>query len=635
MKKVHAVLFSLLMITMSLAGCIGGDGDDGDKGDDGVDGTDGIDGTHAIDGTSREDGMSTLIATSPEPEGVNCPNSGTKIDAGLDVNGNGALDSEEIGSTDYICDGGSSINNMLTSIVQTDDSLECTAGSKTIAHGLDNGDDSGIPANGIMETGEIDTRITECSKYSPGIFAMQYPSEAGDPSVNNLIVYNNELYFEMFNNLWKTDGTTLGTMPLTNSSDGPYDPSDLAVFNGELYFSARDINDGKELWKTDGTESGTQKVIDLANGTDSWFGNPCGSSPKDLVVLGDKLVFHTGSFGCFHSELYATDGTENGTIRLADTCDECDDNINSMHVFNGELFFSAAYETGYNNELWKTDGTPDGTVMVKEINPGSGNNGLCSSSYMAHRICKGFIELDNYLYFLADSGTGQELWKTDGTNFNTMKVEIESATVKVESAPGYNFPGINESTIGSIYATDDRIIITSLLKYGGLNPNYNGSVWAYDPIANNVTLIFGDDVSGTDSVIQDFFSYGNRLFFEADSGITYFWSWAPDQGISPLNQPMEEFNFEEYLIDDDKIYLRMYCQKVECREYDGGWLIYNMSSNTRESFVNNDNPHTDYDAYQLTKFNDQIFFMLRDRAGGSYDHLGSFDAHISTEIIMQ
>ena len=33
MKKVHAVLFSLLMITMSLAGCIGGDGDDGD-GDD-------------------------------------------------------------------------------------------------------------------------------------------------------------------------------------------------------------------------------------------------------------------------------------------------------------------------------------------------------------------------------------------------------------------------------------------------------------------------------------------------------------------------------------------------------------------------------------------------------------------------
>jgi len=629
MKKVHAVLFAFLMMTMSLAGCLSGD-----AGEDGEDGQDGMSGSNGEDGIN---GMSTLIATSPEPEGVNCPNSGTKIDAGLDVNGNGALDSEEIDSTDYICDGGSSINNMLTSIVQTDDSLECTAGSKTIAHGLDNGDDSGIPANGIMETGEIDTRITECSKYSPGIFAMQYPSEAGDPLVNNLIVYNNELYFEMFNNLWKTDGTTLGTMPLTNSSDGPYDPSDLALFNGELYFSARDINDGKELWKTDGTESGTQKVIDLAK-TTSWWGGNCGSEPQDLVVLGDKLVFHTGSWGCFDSELYATDGTENGTIRLADTCDGCDDNINSMHVFNGELFFSAAFENNYNNELWKTDGTPDGTVMVKEINPGNSSNGLCRLSYSSSGLCKGFIELDNYLYFLADSGTGygHELWKTDGTNFNTIKVEIGSATVDVESFPGWSFPGINESTIGSIYATDDRIIVTALLLYGGVNPDYNGSVWAYDPIANNVTFIFGDDVTGTDSVIQDFFSYGNRLFFEAESdGQALFLSWAPDEGTSQLNHWMEEFNFEEYLIDDDKIYLRMYCQKVECREYDGGWLIYNMSSNTREAFVNNDNPHTDYDAYQLTKFNEQIFFMLRDRAGGSYDHLGSFDAHISTEIIMQ
>ena len=195
MKKVHAVLFAFLMMTMSLAGCLSGDaGEDGEDGQDGMSGSNGEDGQDGINGVNGIDGMTTLIATSPEPEGVNCPNSGTKIDAGLDVNGNGALDSEEIDSTDYICDGGSSINNMLTSIVQTDDSLECTAGSKTIAHGLDNGDDSGIPANGIMETGEIDTRITECSKYSPGIFDMQltYP---GDPLVNNLIVYNNELYF--------------------------------------------------------------------------------------------------------------------------------------------------------------------------------------------------------------------------------------------------------------------------------------------------------------------------------------------------------------------------------------------------------------------------------------------------------
>jgi len=620
MKKVHAVLFSLIMITMSLAGCIGGDGDDGDKGNDGdngIDGTDGIDGTNGEDGASGEDGMSTLIATSPEPEGVNCPNSGTKIDAGLDVNGNGALDSEEIDSTDYICDGGSSINNMLTSIVQTDDSLECTAGGKTIAHGLDNGDDSGIPANGIMEAGEIDTRITECSKYSPGIFTME--NWRSDPYVSELFLYNNELYFKArvesgsyVNVLWKTDGTESGTIPVSNSS-GAANPAQLTEYNGELYFSAKGEN-GTELWKTDGTDSGTQEVIDLCPGM-TWS-IACGSNPTDLVVVGDKLVFYASGFGMDDNRsLYSTDGTEEGTIMLANTCPGCSDNIKNVQEFNGEVFFSAAYSTSYNNELWKTDGTPEGTVLVKEIDPSSDGS----------MFSNGLTEFNNHLYFIADAGNGKELWKTDGTNFNTVKVEIESATME----DGY--AQVNESTMQTIYATEDRIIVTALLNYGGLDPNTNRSIWAFDPIGNNVTLVYGHHMDGINSQQEHyFFSYGDKLYFEGGSN-QYVWS--DDLGTQSLPGPYVDYDFESYLIEDDKIYLRMHCSIPACVESDGNWIIFNMSTNSEEAMIDNDNPRN-HEASQLTRYNDQIFFRLRD-SSSNFDYLGSFDAYISTEIIMQ
>ena len=52
-------------------------------------------------------GISSLINTSDEPAGDNCENGGIKIEVGLDENGNGVLDAEEVveSQTRYICNG--------------------------------------------------------------------------------------------------------------------------------------------------------------------------------------------------------------------------------------------------------------------------------------------------------------------------------------------------------------------------------------------------------------------------------------------------------------------------------------------------------------------------------------------------
>jgi hypothetical protein len=55
--------------------------------------------TYSCDGL----GTQALVTTSAEPAGMNCPNGGTRIDSGLDANGNGTLDPGELGTPQFIC----------------------------------------------------------------------------------------------------------------------------------------------------------------------------------------------------------------------------------------------------------------------------------------------------------------------------------------------------------------------------------------------------------------------------------------------------------------------------------------------------------------------------------------------------
>ncbi len=55
------------------------------------------------DGINGGNGLNSLIETTGEPTGVNCENGGVKIDSGLDANLNGTLESNEITSTEYVC----------------------------------------------------------------------------------------------------------------------------------------------------------------------------------------------------------------------------------------------------------------------------------------------------------------------------------------------------------------------------------------------------------------------------------------------------------------------------------------------------------------------------------------------------
>src|SRR5262249_13319240 len=150
-------------------------------------------------------------------------------------------------------------------------------------------------------------------------------------------------------------------------------PSGLAAVGGTLFFAANDGVHGTELWKSDGTEAGTVLVKDI--NPNSAYGFPVASYPHSLTHAGRTLVFaaHDGTNSL---ELWKTDGTAARSALLKDTNPGGGNNgslPNRLTAVNGTLYFTAFVpDTGI--ELWKSDGTAAGTVLVKDINPGSASS---------------------------------------------------------------------------------------------------------------------------------------------------------------------------------------------------------------------------------------------------------------------
>ncbi|WP_339660638.1 T9SS type A sorting domain-containing protein [uncultured Polaribacter sp.] len=243
------------------------------------------------------------------------------------------------------------------------------------------------------------------------------------------VVFNNQLYFWIKGQdnkyfLWKTDGTTTGTLQVTPDNDGYHFPSSvMLVYNNMIYFDARknSFDMYNMLFRTDGTASGTVLFQDIP------ITIATGSNPTDFIVYDSLLYYSAGNDnGAFGKELWRTDGTVGGTELVADIFPNNIANSSKgsspahFIIYNDELYFSAkGFHTGSNqsigNELFKYN-PDDGVVLVKEFYPGT-LSGIDSG--------KPFFIMDNILYIIArDASTGlfDELWKSiDGTTSGVSK----------------------------------------------------------------------------------------------------------------------------------------------------------------------------------------------------------------------
>ena len=179
-------------------------------------------------------------------------------------------------------------------------------------------------------------------------------------------------------------------------------PDDLVAAGDLLFFTANNIENGRELWRTDGTAVGTVLVRDIFPGTAS-------SNPESLVALGDRLYFSADD-GLHGVELWRSDGTFEGTTMDMEINLHGSSNPKDLTVFQDMLLFNA-FSPDAGEELWIVEAGKLPRVL-KHIAEGA------RSSSPA-----GFTVWQGYVYFQADDGVhGTELWRTDGTTAGTVMV---------------------------------------------------------------------------------------------------------------------------------------------------------------------------------------------------------------------
>jgi ELWxxDGT repeat protein len=261
-----------------------------------------------------------------------------------------------------------------------------------------------------------------------------------------LTLFNNLVYFAADDGvhgieLWQTDGTDAGTVLVkdinldANPASTSSRPQNAVVVGATMYFLADDGLHGQELWKSDGTDVGTVLVKDINPG----FGHALISS-STLTVNGTTLYF-SATDGVHGQELWKSDGTAAGTVMVADILPgPSDSSPNGIVAVASGVFFSATDGT-HGLELWKSDGTAVGTQLVKDIKPGA-----------AHSSPSQLTELKGIVVFTADDGVhGDELWQSNGT---------EAGTVLVQDIN----PGVASSDINGLTN------IMGVLQFAGVDP---------------------------------------------------------------------------------------------------------------------------------------------------------------------
>ena len=302
--------------------------------------------------------------------------------------------------------------------------------------------------------------------------------------------------------LHRTDGTAAGTALLASEVGEYGDRIDL--FLGEV------VEAGWSLWMTDPNEPAGARVLLPSGGDDLYV-------ETELAPLGPTLVFAAAD-AAHGSELWASDGTQEGTALLVDS------NPGSASFFRGvspdrywefreprlvgaDTFAVLAGETASAGaELWVTDGTALGTGLLRDIYPGD---------YPS--TPRQFTRLGSRIVFSAeDEDHGLELWVTDGTYPGTMLLKDVA-------------PGLASSV------PDDLVVRDGMLYFSAWSPNYGREAWRSDGTAAG-TLRISDVAPGPlSSSPQRFARAGNRLYFSATDQIHGYELWAiSDDGSIPL-----------------------------------------------------------------------------------------------------
>ena len=346
--------------------------------------------------------------------------------------------------------------------------------------------------------------------------------------------------------LWRSDGTTAGTYMIKDiyvGSTGSI-PRDLTAANGLVYFTASNGANGRELWKTDGNAGGTVMVTDIAPGALHAFSlNPETSNVDNSTYTGPLAwitnvggtIFFVANDNKSGFELWKTDGTAANTVQVknisADSVSTIGNstplrlcNVNNTLYFTADNYDPTGQTTGSGRELWKSDGTANGTVIVRDIVPGwSGSN--------PHDL----YAFNNKLYFTVVSYADSpgSLWVSEGTTLTTRPVADITGTeyLQGQCSP---FIGLDQQLFFSAYTNAYGL---ELYKSDGKTSAGTSIVSDFIPGSNpgaRLGYAYDNFLSPYEKIQSNAISFNGKLYYSTGDGGS---------------------NYESYLISTDGTFL--------------------------------------------------------------------------------
>jgi ELWxxDGT repeat protein len=326
----------------------------------------------------------------------------------------------------------------------------------------------------------------------------------------SFVEFNNKVFFSAGYNsskgveLWTTDGTTVNTIQFYEISHrlaGITDFFDSAEIGGKLIFTGNNGN-GNEPFITDGTINGSQMIKDIIPGSGGPFYSSDGFRPASYTKAGNYVYFRASSAG-FGFEIWKTNGTEESTSIVKDINVGSSSSISEFPFFLefNNIFYFKANDGIHGEELWRSDGSSAGTYMVKDINIGSASslNGLSNVYYNNPNILnqKCYAILNGFLYFTANDGIDNSIWRTDGTQSGTTKVIIIPTS------------GVYDNNTIIINATNNKFFF----KTNTNNSSYgNNTLWSSDGTQLGTVQLFSTNISGTTQFKKNIV-HNNNLYY--------------------------------------------------------------------------------------------------------------------------
>ncbi|MBN8233054.1 hypothetical protein JYK02_36625 [Corallococcus macrosporus] len=202
--------------------------------------------------------------------------------------------------------------------------------------------------------------------------------------------------------LWKSDGTPEGTTRVEIKAEATFEhrPRNLAALNGGVLFLEEDWRDQNSLWWLERGATEARRLGKVAQAREGEGLSFASSGTRAWFIQGAPWQWST-------QELWTTDGTVEGTVRLAPAGNPLFQAARLLTPVGDTLYFvSDEGEGSTYGALWKSDGTSKGTVRVQSFRENAGRWADVLAIYPA----------GSRMFLLVLKETGYEVWLREGTS---------------------------------------------------------------------------------------------------------------------------------------------------------------------------------------------------------------------------